>query len=180
MRFVFDTSVLIAYLRDDRPGDQEVAADALAIASRRGKVLVSMISLMELYLPQRKGLDEEACINNADEAILKEHKSRTKSKRELEYELRRIQALCKSYSVSFISCSNRAQERALEILKHYRSPLGGNALTDSLIIGSGLAWQAYLVTTDKKWSDIAKENQDRSLPLPSIRIISPTELVQRF
>ncbi len=47
MRFIFDTSVLIDYLRD--PND--TAADALFIAAERGQAFCQLISLMELYLP---------------------------------------------------------------------------------------------------------------------------------
>jgi predicted nucleic acid-binding protein len=56
VRFVFDTSVLIDYLRD--PTDSSIAADALALATERGETFVSLISLMELYLPQDKGNQE--------------------------------------------------------------------------------------------------------------------------
>jgi len=50
VRFVFDTSVLIDYLRDST----DIAADALVLATERGEAFVSLISPMELYLPQDK------------------------------------------------------------------------------------------------------------------------------
>jgi predicted nucleic acid-binding protein len=50
----FDTSVLIDYLRDST----DIAADALVLATERGEAFVSLISLMELYLPRDKGNQE--------------------------------------------------------------------------------------------------------------------------
>lgn len=152
MRFVFDTSVLIDYLHDD-----DVAADALTVAFEQGAVLISsLISLMELFLPP------------------------TKSKAETEEEITRILSLGGSHGMQFIPCSPRAQEWALEILRHHRSPLGKNALTDSLIMATGITRKACLVTTDNRWFDVARDGQRRALPLPGLKVISPTELVQRF
>lgn len=48
MRFVFDTSVLIDYLRDD-----EMATNALFRAVEIGSVFISLLTLMELWLPDR-------------------------------------------------------------------------------------------------------------------------------
>lgn len=140
MRFVFDTSVLIDYLRD--PND--TAADALFIAAERGQAFVSLISLMELYQP------------------------RNRSNAEIEEEIKAIRELCGRLRIRIIPSSGASQHRALDVLKAHRSPLGKNALPDSLILGIGIARRAYLVTRDTHWFAITD------------RAISPEELLRRF
>lgn len=140
MRFVFDTSVLIDYLRD--PND--IAADALVIAAEQGQAFVSLISLMELHLPQ------------------------SRSNQEIQEEITAIQELCDRLHIRLIPSSKASQRRALEILRTHRSRLGRNALPDSLILGTGRARQAYLVTRDRDWFQI------------SDRVISPEDLIRRF
>lgn len=129
MRFVFDTSVLIDYLRI--PND--IAADALLIAAERGQVFISVVSLMELYMSQRK------------------------SNWEIEAEIRAIQELCNRLRIRIIPVSKVSQYRALQILKTHRSCLGKNALPDSLILGAGGASRAYLVTRDAHWLKISNK-----------------------
>ncbi len=51
MRFVFDTNVLVEYLRAGE-GDS-IAADALFKATEIGSVYISLLSLMELWLPDK-------------------------------------------------------------------------------------------------------------------------------
>jgi len=51
MRFVFDTSVLVDFLRTD--GGDNIAADALFRATEIGSVFISLLSLMELWLPDK-------------------------------------------------------------------------------------------------------------------------------
>ena len=126
MRFVFDTSVLIDYLRDST----DIAADALVLATERGEAFVSLISLMELYLP------------------------RNKSNQEIDREMKAIQELCQRLGIQIIPASRTSQERALEVLKEHRSLLGRNALPDSIILSIGAARRAYLVTRDNKWFGI--------------------------
>ena len=140
MRFLFDTSVLIDYLRD--PND--TAADALFIAAERGRAFVSLISLMELHLPQNRRNEEIAS------------------------EVTAIRELCQRLGIRIIAASPASQHKALDVLKRHRSPLGRNALPDSLILGTGLTRRAYLVTRDRHWFQI------------SDRAISPEDLVQRF
>jgi len=48
MRFVFDTSVVVDYLRDD-----EISTNALIRATEIGEVFVSFLTLMELWLPDK-------------------------------------------------------------------------------------------------------------------------------
>ncbi len=139
MRFVFDTSVLIAYLRD--PND--IAADALFVASDRGQVFVSLVSLMELYLP------------------------RNKSNKEIAEEVTRIRELCTRLGIRIIPSSQRSQEVALDILRETCSILGRNALPDSLILGIGITRRAYLVTRDQNWFRIGR----RSLKVISPEIL---------
>ncbi|ABY35509.1 MAG TPA: PIN domain-containing protein [Chloroflexus aurantiacus] len=170
MRFIFDTSVLIDYLRDDRPGDQEVAADAFALASQQGHTFLTLVSLMELYSPilqetSTDGVEEE-------ESLM----TRTRGKEAIERDLSRVKKLLETYGIRLIHCSRRAQEVALDILRDHRSPLGKNALTDSLIIANGLVRRAYLVTRDRKWSQVARGLQQRK-PC-ALRVVSPVDLIQ--
>ena len=51
MRFVFDTSVLVDFLRSD--GGDSTAADALFKTTEIGSVYISLLSLMELWLPDK-------------------------------------------------------------------------------------------------------------------------------
>jgi len=126
VRFVFDTSVLIGYLRDST----DIAADALFLATERGEAFVSLISLMELYLPQNK------------------------SDWEIAREIKAIRELCQRLGIPIIPASGTSQRRALEVLKRHRSLLGKNALSDSIILSIGAARRAYLVTRDSKWFHI--------------------------
>ncbi len=170
MRFVFDTSVLIDYLREDRPGDQEVAADAFALASQLGETFLTIVSLMELYGPVQQETD-------ADEGIEEEpHVTRTRGKADIERDLSRVRRLLDEYGMRVMPCSRRAQEVALDILRDHRSPLGKNALTDSLIIASGLVRKAYLVTRDRRWNEVVRERQQRGLS--ALKVISPVDLIQ--
>lgn len=128
MRFVFDTSVLIDYLRDS-----DIAADALVLATERGEAFVSLISLMELYLPSNK------------------------SNQEIAREMEAIWELCQRLGIQIIAASGTSQRRALEVLRDHRSLLGRNALPDSIILSIGAARRAYLVTRDNKWFEIMTE-----------------------
>jgi len=151
MRFVFDTSVLIAYLL----GEVE-AADAVIVASSCGSIFVSQISLMELYGSQHR--------SNVD----------------IDREVRSIQALEQAYGLRIVPCSETAQKWAFEIMKAFRSPLGRNALSDALIIGTGIAYRGWLVTSDGQWAQIAKDNEQRQLLTIRLKVLSPAELVRRF
>jgi len=128
VRFVFDTSVLIDYLRDS-----DIAADALVLATERGEAFVSLISLMELYLPSNK------------------------SNQEIAREMEAIWELCQRLGIQIIAASGTSQRRALEVLRDHRSLLGRNALPDSIILSIGAARRAYLVTRDNKWFEIMTE-----------------------
>ena len=127
MRFLFDTSILIDYLRD--PNDS--AADALFIAAERGKAFVSLVSLMELYL------------------------ARDKTDQKIQEEITAVRALCERLGIAIIPSSCASQRRALDVLRAYHVPLGKNALADSVILGIGSARRAYLVTRDKNWFKIS-------------------------
>lgn len=140
MRFIFDTSVLIDYLHDPN----STVADALLAAADQGQVFVSLISLMELYLSQ------------------------TRSNWEIQKEIETILELCNRLRIRIIPASKAAQHRAWEILKIHRSLLGRNALTDSLILGTGIAMRTYLVTRDNRWFQISR------------KAISPEDLLRRL
>ncbi len=151
MRFVFDTSVLIDYLRDD-----EMAANALFAATEKGNVFINLVSFMELWLP------------------------RNRSNAEIREEIVILQELCQRLDIKIVPCTSRSQERALALLEHSRSPLGRNALPDSLIIATGVTRRAYLVTRDNHWTDVARIAAKQGNPLPTIRVISPEELVEEL
>jgi predicted nucleic acid-binding protein len=151
MKFVLDTSVLIDYLHEE-----EIAASALIVASSRGSILVSQISLMEL------------------------HGSQTRRNADIKRDVRSIQKLVQVYGLHLVPCSRAAQKWAFEIMKAFRSPLGRNALPDALIIGTGIAYRGWLVTSDRHWAQIARENEQRQLLNIRLKVLSPVELVQRF
>lgn len=123
MRFVFDTNVLIGYLRN--PHDP-IPEDALLRAADRGEAFVTLISLLELYL------------------------ARDKRKDEVHRQVIAVQKLCKKLGVKIISCTSTSQRRALGILKDHQASLE-IGLADSLILATGTTMQAHLVTTEKKW-----------------------------
>lgn len=128
MRFVFDTSVLVDYLRDPN----SIAADALLIAADRGRAFISVISLMELYLPQHR------------------------SNLQVQKEVKAIRELCERLNIRVVQVSKAAQDRAIEILSKHRSRLGRNAVLDSLIIGTAEVRRAYAVTCESHWFGVSK------------------------
>ncbi|MBW2071441.1 MAG: PIN domain-containing protein [Deltaproteobacteria bacterium] len=144
MRFVFDTSVLVDYLRDD-----EMAANALFVATEKGNVFISLISFMELWL------------------------SHNRSNAEIQEEIAALQELCKRLEIRIVPCTHRSQQQALALLERNRSPLGRNALPDSLIIATGITRRAYLVTRDGHWFDVAGSTRE-------LRVLSPEELVEEL
>jgi len=144
VRFVFDTSVLVDYLRDDG-----MAADALAVAAEKGNVFVSLISFMELWL------------------------SPNKSNAEIKEEIAALKELCEKLAIRIVPCTHRSQQRALALLEHSRSLLGKNALSDSLIIATGMTRRAYSVTRDNRWFDVARSVQ-------GLRVLSPEKLVEEL
>lgn len=128
MRFVLDTNMLIGYLRE-----HPLAADAIFAAADKGAVFISIVSVMELSIFNEEG------------------KANQKSNQQIQEELNKIDQLCTRLRIKKVALSNRAQEHALAILNEprFRSLLGKNALTDSLIIGTGIVKRAHLVTRDR-------------------------------
>lgn len=123
-RFVFDTSVLITYLRDEN----SIAADAFAKASDIGTILISVISIMELYRPNR-------------------------DRRQVEEEVKKIYDLAKRWHIKVIYATPNAQKRAKDIVKRYYSNLGRSATPDALILSVGTILRAYVVTENyRSWS----------------------------
>lgn len=150
VRYLFDTCVVIDYLRDQ----QSLAADALVVAANRG--LVSVITLLELQL-----YDDSGKIN-------------TKSKARIKKELQAVSELCNTYGVQIIPISRQAQIYACSILEKFRQDLGRNALSDSLIMGTGMARRATLVTSESAWFRIAKSPEAPSF----FKVILPEKLVE--
>lgn len=150
MRFVLDTNMLVGYLRE-RP----LAADAIFAVADKGAVFISVVSVMELSIFNEEG------------------KANQKSNQQVQEELNKIDQLCKRLGIKKVALSGRAQEYALAILSapRSRSLLGKNALTDSLIIGTGIVKRAHLVTRDRNWFDLAQQMPNR------VRAMSPEQLV---
>jgi predicted nucleic acid-binding protein len=150
VRFVLDTNMLIGYLRE-RP----LTADAIFAAASKGTVFISVVSVMELSIFNEEG------------------KANQKSNQQIREELNKIDQLCMRLGIKKVTLSSRAQEYALAILDEPRSRslLGKNALTDSLIIGTGIVKRAHLVTRDRNWFDLAQQMPNR------VRAMSPEQLV---
>lgn len=83
MRFVFDTSVLIEYVRENSPYT-EMAADAFFAAARKGEVFISLISLMELHVYGKEG------------------KTNQKSNQQIREDINKVQELCEKLSIKII------------------------------------------------------------------------------
>ncbi len=149
MRLVFDTNVLIHYLRGT---PNSFADEALFVASEKGQPLVSIISLMELYIE-----NEEGRINQ-------------KSNQKIKEEQQKIKEICERLNISVVPISEKTQIEALQILKDFRTLLGKSALPDSLIIATAIMRRAVLVTDDHKWAEVAKRY--------SIKAFSPEKLVE--
>ncbi|MCS7158734.1 MAG: PIN domain-containing protein [Blastocatellia bacterium] len=147
--FIFDTSVLIDYLRD-----QGLAADAFAQASKMGEVWLTIISLLELYLP----------------SIRKE-----KKKEMIGRDIQKVEKLEKAYGARVMPIPEDAQRHAVNVIaRHHYDTLGKGLLGDSLILACGFLENAWLVTRDEKWFQLVHEQRN---PL-RLRVIGPTRLVQ--
>jgi len=233
--FLFDTNVLINYLRHDSS-----AKNAIAAASEAGHIFISRISILELWAPAKwkkkeksenlvprwvRKLNEgelplgiiELMEDNIEEhnielpfylqvEVIKEnsywvimdenqrtmlqiqHQNGTltigypeKRREELEEEIKKIYDLREEYNAKIIDVSRKAQEYAEVVLQHHYQTLGKNAVTDALIIGSGLARRAWLVTLEiRRWKTIARDFGRHRANLPRMKVISPEQLVQEF
>ncbi len=232
-RFVFDTNVLINYVRYD---DQEVH-DALTVAADLGGILISQISVLEMWTPVKWKIKEESpnlvplWIKKLDEGEvpagmkevllyeLSEHQqllpnhfsvdTLRKGRRwtisdenrqlisiveftgdsliltspdirrsQVEQEIFTLEHICKTFNAQIIPVSKRAQDYARLIVQHYRDVLGRNTITDSLIIATGLAQRAWLVTDDTNWQSVAQDIQRRRLPLPKMKVVDPAQIAR--
>lgn len=117
MRFLFDTSILIDYLTDEK----STSADAIFKASEIGKCYISIISIMELYQSNKR-------------------------RREVEEEVRRIHDICRLLNIKIVYITLKIQQIAIDIIKNYYSNLGTSCIPDALIIGTGIVRKAYIVT----------------------------------
>ena len=232
-RFVFDTNVLINYIRYD---DQEVH-DALTVAADLGKILISKISIFEMWAPVKwkikeespnlvplwiQKLEENEVPAGMQEVLLHELNeyqqplpnqffvdTRRKGRRwpildeneqliavveytgnsiilmspdircsQVEQEMSALKHVCKTFNAQIIPVSKRAQYYAELIVQHYRDTLGRNTITDSLIIATGLAQRAWLVTDDNNWPIVAQDIQNKSLSLPKMKVIDPARVAR--
>jgi len=124
MNFLFDTSVLIEYLRDENG----ITADALFKASTVGKCYISLVSVMELYKPNRP-------------------------RKEVDDEVQRICEISERLNMRIVYITRNAQREAIAVVKNYYSNLGNSCVPDALIISTGIKRKAYVVTrNDRSWS----------------------------
>jgi predicted nucleic acid-binding protein len=117
VRFLFDTSILIDYLENEK----SISADAIFKASEIGKCYISIISIMELYQSNKR-------------------------RRKVEEEVRRIHDICRLLNIKIVYITLKAQQIAIDIIKNYYSNLGTSCIPDALIIGTGIVRKAYIVT----------------------------------
>ncbi len=129
IRFVFDTSVLIGYIRDEN----SVEANAILKASEVGNCYVPIICFMELCKPN-------------------------KSRQEVKQEIKKIIKLIQKLNMRVVCVSCNAQKEAVRVIEQYYQPLGNNSIPDSLILSSGIKLKAWIVTGESrrksKWFEI--------------------------
>ena len=236
-RFVFDTKVLINYIRQS---DQE-AYDALTVAADLGQVFISQISILELWAPEKWSIPEKSPhlvplwirkleageISEGMKEFLIEKLAEYQHpipnmfiaqtlrsghrwvisdeggipvflveytgevlvfrppdirRNQLEQEFLTLQSLCENLGARIIPVSSLAQNYAETIVKFYRERLGKSVIPDSLIIATGLARRAWLVTGGNefhRWQWIAKDISKRDLPLPKMKVIDPAQLARK-
>ncbi|MCS7158715.1 PIN domain-containing protein [Thermoflexus sp.] len=160
--FIFDTSVLIDYLRG-----QELAADAFARASEMGEVRLTIISLLELHLPKE---EEETDKKGERRKII-----RTRSKAEINDDLNKIRSLEKANQLQIMAIPEDVQRRIIdEIAAHHYPTLGKSLINDSLILACGFRDNVWLVTNDQNWFQLVRDPKNRLC----LQVIRPEELVQ--
>jgi|GEM_PF-2235433 len=232
-RFIFDTSVLINYVRYN---DQEVH-DALTVAADLGGIFISQISILEMWAPLKWKIKEESpnllhlwipkleegevpagmqevllhelseyqqvlpnqffvdtlqkrrrwSISGENGQLISVVEYRDNSlilmspdirRGQVEQEIFTLRYICDTFNAQIIPVSERAQYYAEIIVQHYRDALGKNAITDSLIIATGLVRRAWLVTYDNNWQQVAQDVQNRALPLPKMKVIDPARVAR--
>jgi len=149
--FVFDTSVLIDYL-NPHSAEHDVAADAFAFASQIGEIWLTIISMLELHSPARRD-------------------------KEIQADLDKVKQLQRAYRLRVIPIPEEAQWFALNVIaRYYRSILGRNLLSDSLILGCGMKKSVCLVTRDQNWLQLLNDTRRP----PGLQVITSTQLVQNI
>jgi predicted nucleic acid-binding protein len=148
--FVFDTCVLIDYLRNER----SIAADAIILASTMGTAFVPNIAMMEIA------------------------RNYNKKKKEIDEEIKAIEVLINTYNLRIAYVYPETEKLAYMLVRQFYSALGKNTIIDCYIIATGIRRRAWLITSDKKWFKLP-EKSFRSLGL-RIKVLSPEELVRRF
>jgi len=163
-RFLFDTSVLIDYIHE-----QGVGPDVLALAAEHGQGYVSEISIMELWLPRhstakrRRGMPV-----------------RHPSDEEIRQEIERVLEACGRFGFTLLRCCSATVQYALTVLQYCHSPLGKNAIADSLLIASGIRVGAILITHDRTWAGAIQELQRRKILDPEMLVLDPVQFVQTY
>ncbi len=138
MYFLFDTSVLIDYIRSEN----STSAHAILKAREIGECYISIVSIMELYNPNRPKKDVE--------------------------EAQKIYEMYRVLNINIVYITQKAQRRAVNIVKNHYSNLGQNRVPDALIISMGIEKNAYIVTKDYIWSRIYSQ------------VLSPEDVIRQF
>ncbi|WP_448591857.1 PIN domain-containing protein [Thermoflexus hugenholtzii] len=126
MYFLFDTCVLIDYLRDPN----SIAGHAIFRATDIGRCCISIVSIIELYKPN-------------------------KDREKAEEEVRKIYQVCERLNIRIVYITPNSRKKAVEIVRNYYSNLGKSCIPDALIISSAIMRRAYVVTKDYgSWSRV--------------------------
>lgn len=234
--FLFDTNVLIQYLRDSL---DTTGIDAVIRASEMGNTFISKVSIFELWAPEKRKISERSStfvnrwiqkmnagelplgvIELIEDEMMEEHAlelpvtpqievirpnrywvitdelRRTffqiqyqngtltisfpdQRRDEIQNEVQRVYALAQEYGIQILDLSKRAQTYAETVLEYHYRTLGKNAITDALIIGSGVAQRAWLVTNEiRRWCVISRDLQQRLVNMPFIKVTTPQILLQ--
>jgi len=210
--FVFDSSVIIDALREpsykqsgvlvddveeEAPRTRyEIARDALAHATRVGKLVITDVTIMELHMPEEKKV-EEKCKAKCPQCDYEFHtvicplfghkfnhtrkltQSRDRSDDSIRRDLNRLEKMVHAYSGEVVCIPKEAHKIATYyILREFRSELG-HSIPDALIISYGIIMKAYVITRDDHQISVARKIRKRNR-FCSFDVISPVDLIKRF
>lgn len=150
-RFLFDTSVLVDYIHE-----KDVAPDVLVLAARHGQGYISTVSFMELWLPRHKTDDE------------------------IRQEVGPVYRACDTFGFKVLTCFQVTIRHALRLIEYCHTLLGRSAVTDSLLIASGISLRAILITKDKRWKEVVEQLQKKGNLKPKVMVMDPVEFVQTY
>lgn len=103
--------------------------------------------------------------------------SPTRRDKEIQADLDKVKQLQRAYRLRVIPIPEEAQWFALNVIaRYYRSILGRNLLSDSLILGCGMKKSVCLVTRDQNWLQLLNDTRRP----PGLQVITSTQLVQNI